>query len=326
MQLIIDTVNTLVSVKNKVFYLESDKVNRQISPYRISSIAITSNIQINISALKLAAAHKIPIYILNRFGKLNAQVLSGEAYNDASLRHKQYLFLQQKEATEYIVAVLRKKTELQIRNLKNLLRKKPISHAELSDRIVTIEKLFEKTETFVCEKITECRGQLMGLEGNISRQYFLGLKMTLPKEFQFSKRSRRPALDFFNAALNYLYGCTYTIVDQGIRASGLDPYTGMLHSLQPKRPVLSYDLIEPFRPLIDRLLLQLINNQTLTENEFRKTDSYCAMAKSGKRILITAFNDYLNKKVKMEQQILPVKAHIFKMAQDLKSQILKTCS
>ena len=61
---------------------------------------------------------------------------------------------------------------------------------------------------------------------------------------KFEKRSRRPALDHFNSALNYLYGMTYGVVEGGIFAKGLDPFIGLLHTDQYNEPTLAFDLIE----------------------------------------------------------------------------------
>lgn len=40
----------------------------------------------------------------------------------------------------------------------------------------------------------------------------------------------------------------YSVVEAGLFTAGLDPYLGILHADAHKKPTLSFDLIEPFRP------------------------------------------------------------------------------
>ena len=82
----------------------------------------------------------------------------------------------------------------------------------------------------------------MGWEGTQSKRYWAAVASALPPAWQFGRRSRRPARNGFNAALNYLYGMLYTIVEQALFGAGLDPHLGILHSDQYDSPTLAFDL------------------------------------------------------------------------------------
>ncbi|PTX59827.1 CRISPR-associated endonuclease Cas1 [Kordia periserrulae] len=125
----------------------------------------------------------------------------------------------------------------------------------------------------------------------------------------------------FNAALNYLYGCTYSVIHQGILAAKLDPYVGLLHVNGLNKSSLTYDLIEPIRPLIDRLLLQLIDEQKLDASHFKNNAKAVWIHKKGKKVILTAFHNYLYQKIEINKQILPVKTHCYLLAQNLKKEI-----
>jgi CRISPR/Cas system-associated endonuclease Cas1 len=49
---------------------------------------------------------------------------------------------------------------------------------------------------------------------------------------------------------------------------GLDPSIGYLHVCQPGRQALVYDLMEPYRPQVDREVLALVRAQTFTPRDF----------------------------------------------------------
>ena len=294
MQIIIDTADTGITVKNKCFYFQNKTTSRQISPKRISSIAITSNCTLNAAVVKLAANHQVPILFFNNFGAIQARIYSPYFVNLAGLRKKQLLFSLSPLATDWIIELLKKKTARQIINLQQLSRRK-LKHKKASlVAIHKIETIISQTDQIINKPIGEVRNTLMGYEGSISRQYFQTLNLFLPPEFKFKTRSRRPALDYFNASLNYLYGMTYSVVESGVFAKGLDPAIGCLHVDNFKKPTLVFDLIEPIRPLIDRMLIDLIlEGKVVTENFIKKGQGYW-VSKKGKRMIITSFNDFLN--------------------------------
>lgn len=76
MQIVIDTANTKISVKDKCFFIENESTARQISPKRLTSIAITTNCGLNAAVIRLAAHHQIPILFFNHFGTLQARLWS----------------------------------------------------------------------------------------------------------------------------------------------------------------------------------------------------------------------------------------------------------
>lgn len=64
----------------------------------------------------------------------------------------------------------------------------------------------------------------------------------------------RHAINPYHAALNYLYGVAEHLLLRAIHPAGLDPACGFLHYDKEDRLSLVYDLIEPHRAEIDRLV------------------------------------------------------------------------
>lgn len=66
--------------------------------------------------------------------------------------------------------------------------------------------------------------------------------------------------DGANALLNYGYTVLRAIVSRAICASGLHPTVGVFHANRVNAFALSDDLMEPFRPLVDLLVLRLLHD------------------------------------------------------------------
>ena len=82
------------------------------------------------------------------------------------------------------------------------------------------------------------------------------------------RRSNRNARHPVNALLNYGYAVLESQVRIAIAEVGLDPTLGYLHVCQPGRQALVYDLMEPYRPQVDREVLAFVRSRTFTPRDF----------------------------------------------------------
>ncbi len=78
----------------------------------------------------------------------------------------------------------------------------------------------------------------------------------------------RNATDPMNALLNYAYALAESEVRIACHDAGLDPYLGILHTDLASRRSLLYDLLEPLRPIADRLVLNLVMTHAFRPGEF----------------------------------------------------------
>lgn len=324
MQIIIDTANTRISVKNNTFLIENNTQSKQISPKRISSIAITTNCILNAASIKLAALNEVPIYFFNNFGTLQARLWSPYFKNIATLRRKQLLFYNTPQATNWLIEILVRKTELQVGVLKKLQKMHKKNQVQFRKTLNNLTKVLDSAQNYKNQPIEKCRSQLLGVEGAISRIYFQNLQPFLPADFRFAKRSRRPATDYFNAALNYLYGMTYSIVESGVFAKGLDPFIGYMHTDNYQKASLVFDLIEPIRPLIDNILIEMCVEDTLDNTHFIQKQRGFWVSKKGKRVLIPAFNEYLYKRLNINNKVRRFKDVIYQESNYLGNLINQT--
>jgi hypothetical protein len=68
--------------------------------------------------------------------------------------------------------------------------------------------------------------------------------------------------------LNYLYGVLASEITIALQAYGLDPALGIFHTDKDNRASLTYDLIEPARPVLDRWFLHWLKSATVSKRDF----------------------------------------------------------
>jgi len=72
---------------------------------------------------------------------------------------------------------------------------------------------------------------------------------------------REPGQEGLNSLLNYGYAVLLSLVLQKLFALGLDPTFGLAHAPRERSTPLAYDLMEPFRPAVDRRVAQWVQTQ-----------------------------------------------------------------
>ena len=132
---------------------------------------------------------------------------------------------------------------------------------------------------------------LRGLEGAAAASYFAGLRAVVPASLGFNERNRRPPRDPFNALLSLTYTLVMAETAMALHTAGYDPCIGYYHQLSHARESLACDLLEPLRPLADRLCLRLVAQQTLTAEHFSTTDGGCLLGKAGRARYYAAYEE-----------------------------------
>lgn len=324
MQLVLDTKGLILSTKNNLFRIETEKGERLISPGKLGSIAVTATVVMHSDAITLAIQHQIPILFFDRIGKAKARLWSPYFESLATLRRQQVGFAEHPEATAWIIDLLHLKTAGQIQNLKYLRSQKRLLQLSATQAISQIRGVSHRLDNFRSITLAEAQASIMGLEGTIARFYWDQLGRSLPRGFTFQQRSRRPAKDLFNAGINYLYGMLYSVVEGGLFAAGLDPYLGLLHSDEHKKPTLAYDLIEPFRPWMDQLLAEQCIEGKLKKTFFTQNQYGLFLNREGKAFIIPLFNDFMRQPLPYLGQESTARNHIYFMAGRLAQRIRAT--
>lgn len=137
---------------------------------------------------------------------------------------------------------------------------------------------------------------LFGIEGDAAARYFESFLTMLrawvveTEQLTFSVRTRRPARDPINAALNLCYGLLTADVLRAVVACGLDPHAGFLHSSGRNKPALALDLVEEFRsPVADSVVVNAFNNGEIRSRDFATVLGSTRIGERGRKALIAGY-------------------------------------
>ena len=256
---------------------------------KIEAIIITANAMVSTQAVTLCLEKEIQLVLANwsgiPFGRFWASV-PGRA---TEIRRSQYLnqdSLLAFEVTKEVVAI--KLTE-QKRLLADLKKNRKAGMETLDHAVHVLQSSLTQLETL--QFTSRFKESLLGLEGSAAAEYFKALSSILPSKYKFEQRSRNPARDEFNALLNYLYGYAYSDIEKIVIISGLDPNAGIYHADLYGKPTLVFDIIELFRPRVDRLVVKMFTKRILKDKWFNKTDMTLGvyLTKDGRRKAMTAY-------------------------------------
>ena len=315
MHLIIDNYAVKIEVEDEQFKICNEANIRMVSALKLSSINLLKPCVITTSALVLAAKNQVPVLIYNHIGDVEAWLWSAQYGTIASLRRNQIYYTESQDGLQWINELLYQKTQAQISNLKWLANRIETHATTINDTIQKIQNIQKNYTELEPEK-------LRVKEGYIAREYWSQLAECLNKYTGFTNRENRNAEQTFNRYINYAYGILYGIVESSLLMTGVDPYMGILHIDRHDKPAMAFDHIEPFRPWIDKLVIELFMQEKITDND-TEIDEYNneIILLSKRKLLIDAFFEMMNEKAQLNNKRYKRIDHIHYLSQQLANKI-----
>jgi len=216
----------------------------------LSQVIVTGKGSVGFDALKLLAQNQVDLVVLNWTGDIIYRLSPPELKN-VEARREQYSAYQDIRSGFLCKEIIRAKIENQRAVLRSLARSREKNNADLSFRLIkhrdVISEYVNRLNNMVDMPVEDLRGEIFGLEGQSSIEYWKGISLVINPDFGFKSRSGRGAQDGVNALLNYGYGLLRGEVWRAVHLSALDPYAGYLHADRWGRPSLVFDLMEEFR-------------------------------------------------------------------------------
>jgi len=259
----------------------------------VELVLVFGNIQLTTSAIAACLDAKIPVIFLTQMGEYKGQLWNSEfcdlVSEEAQWQRRLDVAFQLETARVIVWGKLMNSKQLLLR----LNRKRQLE--DVATAIAGITADLESVET------TETLESLRGYEGISANRYFAALGRLITNEgFSLTGRNRRPPKDPVNSLLSFGYTLLYNNVLSLILAEGVNPYLGNLHRSDRKETHLAFDLMEEFRsPVVDTLVMTLVNKQTLKPTDFTwfDKDGGVYLTDMPKRIFLKAFEDRINELV-----------------------------
>jgi len=238
-----------------------DDIHHTLFIGKLEQLVLCGNISLTTPALTLLLREGIDTVFLSRDGRYRGRLATSEPKN-VYLRRRQF---QLTCDPDFCLATARRIVHGKLCNMIVILQRiKRTRQSNAADGAVrSVRSLLDKLA--VADQLDSVRG----LEGAASARYFEGLRQGLDDDFGFRKRVRRPPTDPVNSVLSLIYTFLINRVYAAVRLAGLDPYPGVLHTIDYGRHSLPLDLVEEFRaPLGDALTLALFNLRILKKDDF----------------------------------------------------------
>ncbi len=140
--------------------------------------------------------------------------------------------------------------------------------------------------------------ELMGVEGNIRKNYYAAWNTIVDQDIQFEKRIMHPPDNMINSLISFVNSLIYAKVLSEIYHTQLNPTISYLHEPGVRRFSMCLDVSEVFKPLIgDRLIFSLLNRKQITEDSFTKELNFLHLKKESSRLIAQELEQRLKKTI-----------------------------
>lgn len=266
-------------------------------PYE--KIVISGKGYVSTDAIELLSSHNVNVILLDSYGNLVSN-MTRVMVSDTATKYRmgQYdtfrdpvkqLFLQKQSLTA--------KLQSQITFFQSL--RKP----ELKECIEGLQKYRGRIEQ------QKDKRDLLRIEAGAGQLYFRYYTGLFDAKYGFNSRNgggiksgNRYASDIINALFNYGYSVLAAEIAKFVHGCGLDPYYGFFHKADTSFQALVYDLIEPFRWLVEYAVYKIASD---TNHEHRMRKDEYAWTREGRIILdeglVKRFLELLERKFQNER-------------------------
>jgi CRISPR-associated protein Cas1 len=239
-------------------------------------VMVMGRVQLTTDFLSYCTEHQIPIILSSSTGRYKGEVTSYPS-NTARIT-TQILFLHSWSAQRPLTETVLKAKFANSDRLLSRAKANRQLNTDATNKLSDVCSALKSAQN----KLVKCktRQQFFLLEAQCAKAYFAALRVIVDPKWQFFARNRLPPKDPVNALLSLGYSLLFNNMLCLVRAKGLHPNIGFLHSGH-YQPSLVLDLMEPFRSsIIDTTVLMSINKGIITPDDFVMKDQQCLLTKT----------------------------------------------
>ena len=241
-------------------------------PPRIVLVDVRGSISVDV--IRWLSLHNVTLVFLDWRGNVTVAIGGNGSSVDSELRARQLEVAGTETGLSIARTLVRRKILAGIWTLQALGRGISTSHA--------IRRMQGRLESL--DAASDIRKILL-VEASAAHSYFAPMKgiavnwqgdaqARVPREWRRVGQRRsflgwnRNATHPVQAMLNYAYAVLESQIRIAVSAVGLDPTIGYLHANEEGRPALVLDLMEPLRPVADRLLMEFVASERFSPSDF----------------------------------------------------------
>lgn len=287
---------------------DSEGKKRLISPYNLEQVVITGEVSITSGAVRLLLEKEVDVVFIGKYPPLFARLVRSDEIGGL---WKEQIKMSEAKRMKIGKEILSTAVYNKGRILHSLEDRKGVDFKGEKEKLEDVREKMEQASSLA---------ELMGLEGEGSRVYFMAIKKIIPQELGFKGRKKHPPSDPVNALLSYGYTILHHRVENGLMLAGLTPFEGVIHSTYRNRPSLSFDLTEEFRQvIIDRVVLTEVVRGEIKEGDFEwdETSRGCFMKEDKKKEFLKILYARFEEKHRYENEKMQFRDIIFMQAKKL---------
>ena len=237
LRIVVDGYGKFVGKKdNQIVIKENGHEIDYFLAEKVSQIIITGKGSVSFDALKLMARSNVDMVVLNWTGDIIYRLSPPELKN-SRVRREQFKAYEDERSCIFCKEIIKSKMENQKAILGLLAKSRKDNALKIREYRDKISKFSLSLHELENSNINDIRGNIFGLEGMASTEYWKGLSLIVDAEWNFNGRTGRGAKDGFNALLNYGYG----ILKEKFGGGSFifhGSYAGFLHADRWGRPSL----------------------------------------------------------------------------------------
>lgn len=274
---------------------KQNKIELPVSKCNFDKVVIQGKGFVSTEALARLAEGNINVIMLDKCGKLYSYFHQIGGSNEPLIRQKQYDCFRDETRLEYLRKwIVSQKIESQLQLFKDLVaeprryynsynKKWQVNNNQNSSMNYSLKVSDEAKKRIRraigmmelhYQKLNSAHKlrEIMKVEADVGKLYYPTFALAFRPELDFqsrnSRRTYRPsdASDVINALLNYGFSILCAEFAKQLNALGLDCYVGFYHKAHESRLPLVYDMIEPFRHVVDRSVFEI--QESISKNDF----------------------------------------------------------
>lgn len=255
----------------------------------LKRVIVVGNVTFETPVLHRLSDEKVSVIFLSGKRLRFCGMLHGRLHNNGLLRLKQYEKSLSEFSLEAANDIVKRKIIKQTELLSAVKDKRPDLGLKITAATTTLNVVLETLKM----KRHELNA-LIGYEGGTAASYFSAYVTMFPESLEFKKRNRRPPEDPANAMLSLCYTMLHYEMVREIEVIGLDPTIGFYHRFEYGRESLACDLIEPYRPDVDRFVYGIFRDRALTSRDFSEDDERpgCYLKKGSRKRFYPLYEEW----------------------------------
>lgn len=318
--LVIDDYGVFVGKKHGRIVVSSREGGRDEVPVRrVRMVVVMGKASISSDLLRFLANCGVDVLFTSPTGRPAALVVHARCGGTVRNRLEQYRSLEDGRACRLAAMIISAKLGNQASNMKYYSKARGKSKAESKDLYERGEKIKElkaSLNSIDSSDLDECREKIMSVEAQAASIYWEGMRHVLG-DYGFRERLQRRdkagEIDLANLSLNVAYNNLAGTIWKYVLRFSLDPFQGFLHARRSGKLSLVYDLMEPYRPILDRFVASFLRRTGVKELKRMRR------AELARRLSRSYYNDFTRSKIEYRGRSTCAEATMYWFVQSIVS-------